>query len=854
MPGQRDRRARPQSGGAAAQGRRLGAQFDRLEAAFAEEHPEVVLRRDPGGIAPERALVFVTAVPVSNFVRAARLVGLEVLAELDLDDDYALDEDLLALHREMASPTLYATMPTRESFERLLGLWRAYQRGERPEEGYAPWTRLFEMLDDLRAWGPEDRFSAEARTELEERLAEDEAAELRLELEVWPTRSRERRERWRGEAERRVAALGGRVLSRSSIEEEGFIYEALLVALSAGSVRELIAHPESVDGLATLDGLQFVLPQVVAQSLPNQSDPLDAPRPDGAAAFDSETPLRAVLLDGTPVAGHRSLDGGVVIEDVHDLVGRSVVAQRRHATSMASLILRGDLTADGVPVRDSRLLCIPVLVDAEGEASSPEDRLFVDVVHVALTRALAGAEPLASEAFVVNFSVGIRRSNFSGRISSLARLLDWWAHSEGVLFVVSAGNVLEDLGIPGMTPVAFEDATLQERRELIAAAQRASRHERTLLAPSEALNALTVGAASVDLAPAGWAPRPGEVAIQDDDEPSPAISTAHGPGPFGAIKPDLLAHGGRHDVRTIAAGDNLRLRVVRETGQSGVFVAAARAGPGALERARGTSCAAALATRAVLNAAAELTGEGGPYEGQELPRRDLALLTRALAVNASRWPDAAHARYQEERRRLGRDRHFQAKEEVARRFGHGVLDPDLMREAPGFGTTLVGLGTVRKDSAQVFDVPLPPSMSGNAVHRAMVVTLAWFSPMDSSRARYRLAALEAVAADGDEFGDGAADRGWHLAMKNGHLDGKMIKRGTLWSRRMVHDRVRVPEYEDGATLPIRVQCRDASGGGLNPDDDIRFAIAVTLEVAETARYDVHQEVRDALRVRVRDLG
>ena len=132
-------------------------------------------------------------------------------------------------------------------------------------------------------------------------------------------------------------------------------------------MRELIAHPQIVEGLATLDGLQFVLPQVVAELRPNQSEPLDAPGLDGAAAFDTETPLRAVLLDGTPVAGHRSLDGGVVIEDVHDLVGRSVVAQRRHATSMASLILRGDLSADGVPVEDSRLLCIPVLVDAEGE-------------------------------------------------------------------------------------------------------------------------------------------------------------------------------------------------------------------------------------------------------------------------------------------------------------------------------------------------------------------------------------------------------------------------------------------------------------------------------------------------------
>ena len=135
------------------------------------------------------------------------------------------------------------------------------------------------------------------------------------------------------------------------------------------------------------------------------------------------------------------------------------------------------------------------------------------------------------------------------------------------------------------------------------------------------------------------------------------------------------------------------------------------------------------------------------------PARDLALLTRALAVNASRWPEAARARYRDECRRLGRYRHFQAKEEVARQFGHGVLDADLMREAPGFGTTLVGVGTVRKDGAQVFEVPLPTSMSGDSVHRAMYVTLAWFSPVEASRARYRLAALEAVASDGGELGE-----------------------------------------------------------------------------------------------------
>ena len=103
-----------------------------------------------------------------------------------------------------------------------------------------------------------------------------------------------------------MAALGGRVLSRSAIEEEGFIHKVLLLALSAGSVRGQIAHPEAMEGLATLDRLHFVPPQVVAQSVPNQSEPLDAPGRDGAAAFDAETPLRAVRLRTAAAVGPSS--------------------------------------------------------------------------------------------------------------------------------------------------------------------------------------------------------------------------------------------------------------------------------------------------------------------------------------------------------------------------------------------------------------------------------------------------------------------------------------------------------------------------------------------------------------------
>lgn len=43
----------------------------------------------------------------------------------------------------------------------------------------------------------------------------------------------------------------------------------------------------------------------------------------------------------------------------------------------------------------------------------------------------------------------------------------------------------------------------------------------------------------------------------------------------------------------------------------------------------------------------------------------------------------------------------------------------------------------------------------------------------------------------------------------------LIRRGTAWSRCLVHKRVFAPEFEIGAALPIRVQCLDAFPG--SPD-------------------------------------
>ena len=474
---------RPRGIGRRRRGERFGQEFDRLEAALARGDAALELRRDPFGIAPERALVFVTVVSIADFARAAKSVGLEVLSEIELEAEYALPDDLMPVeYTGSVSPTLYTTMPTQDALNRLLRLWRGYQQKHKPEHGCGPWWRLFDMLAELRPWGLEDRLSAGNRIEFENRLPLDDEAEVRLELEHWPTHDQAKLFLWRRETEAKVAGLAGRVIDRSAIHEGNFAYDAMLVGLAASHVREMLNDPAAPDGLATLDGLQFVLPQTIAQSLPSHSQPTDSDRND-FDDFDPGSPFRVLLLDGTPIAGHRALDGGVATEDVHGLVNRSLVVTRRHATEMASLILRGDLYSDRRPVRDSRLLAIPLLIDTKDSATSPDDRLFVDLVHTALQRAFRGDEPLAPEAFVVNFSIGVRGSKFAGRISPLARLLDWWSTEAGILFVVSTGNAEHDLLISDTALSAFEDLSLPERLDLVRAAQRRHRHERSFWHP-----------------------------------------------------------------------------------------------------------------------------------------------------------------------------------------------------------------------------------------------------------------------------------------------------------------------------------------------------------------------------------
>lgn len=133
---------------------------------------------------------------------------------------------------------------------------------------------------------------------------------------------------------------------------------------------------------------------------------------------------------------------------------------------------------------------------------------------------------------------------------------------------------------------------------------------------------------------------------------------------------------------------------------------------------------------------------------------------------------------------------------------------------------------------QEFLLPLPPSLSAVTDRRRLTVTLAWLTPVSSTRQNYRIAHL------------------WFnptniLATGRICADSRAVQRGTV--QHEVLESARAVDFQDGHAIAIKVNCRADAGDIPEP---IRYGLAVTLEVAEGVDVPVYEEVRDRLRIRV----
>lgn len=831
----------PRLPGHARQTARLAPRFDALRQGFASDDQAARLSAD--GTDPDRVVVLETVGSVENFARAVRRIeGMEWLGEFD-DEELPADEDFADPNNPTThlSGRVYLILTNQEAIEQLLSLWSRYQADPNVhfEQGLGRFKEVFDRLRDVRRWETKDRLAATGVLEYWKEMLEHEVDPIRFEAELWYLSDPARRERAFHSFAEAVQEVGGQCAAPVTIPPVA--YHATLVRLPRTAVASILNRPEL--RLLHSEAVMFFRPtgQCVTP-MPSEEETRPAPlmAEQGPPAGE---PVVA-LLDGLPLENHTLLRDRLRVDDPLNWAVGYAPQDRQHGTGMASLILHGDLGNPGTPLQHP-LYVRPVQRPDPHDWRQPrneyipEEVLICDLIHQAVRRIKIGdgAEPPAAPSVkIVNLSLGDPDQLFDRRMSAWARLLDWLSWEFNILFTVSAGNCTDSLllDVDHATPPGMSDTDLQEA--VLRAVYRNS-HLKRLMSPSESVNALTVGACHEDASGAA-ANRP----YRYDPVPfgHPSVYSRFGLGYGGAVKPDVLTPGGKAFVRERPLPAQGKSELEHSIGNSAPGHRVACPGVSAMElnrthHTRGTSNAAALTTRAAAVFHDQLVALRAEPGGEALRDEFLASLLKALMVHGAGWTTSCEPfrrlfHHQTGSKYTPQARAVHERNAVARFFGYGVIDPSRVQFSDDHRVTLIGCGRLGDGQAHQFQLPLPAGLSGQAVMKRLVVTLAWLTPINPVHAKYRRAALWFEAAP-DALRLARRDAEW-----------RTVRRGTV--QHEIFEGTKSVVVAEGDELSIKVNCR-AEAGGL--EGTAPYGLAVTLEVAPGLGLNIYDEIRTRLR-------
>jgi hypothetical protein len=641
-----------------------------------------------------------------------------------------------------------------------------------------------------------------------------------------------------------VAEAGGQFMNEAQLPE--IDYHGALVDLPAGVVRTTVdaLNAGSDTQLLRLTDVKYFSPmgQASISVLDDGEEvpPKNRPLPSGSPVV--------AMLDGLPLANHAALQDRLRVDDPDDLAADYGVGEHRHGTAMASLIAHGEYDGNEAALPTPiyvRPVMVPGAPDIHGRRleTFPKDEMPVDLVHRAVRRMFEadGATPAQAPGVkAINLSLGDRAQPFDRQVSPWARLLDWLAWKYQVLFIVSTGNHADNITIP-VPQAAVAGLSDDELRAHTLRAMAQQRLQRRLLAPSEAINALTVGALHAQSAPDGYVGTYVDL-LRGAALPSPIGTVASG---FRrSIKPEILVPGGRrHYAPAIGFGGptSAVFRVTDVAFQPGQLVAACDPSGTSNQhaaRASGSSNATALTTRRaalLMERVAELQAEPG---GTALADPKLAVVLKAMLVHGATWGNSAElfdAAFDSPD--SGTERWRRIKRVCGQFLGYGVADFDRGAFCTDERVVLLGTGELLAEQGHVYRVPLPPALHAQRVKRRLTITLAWFTPVNPRHRSYRVA---------DLWFDPPVVQ---LDLKRHDADHQAVTRGTV--QHEVLEGEKAVSIVDGDTMPVQVNCRPEAASKLG--SPIPYALMVSLETAQPLGVSIYSQVKtkiDALHVPV----
>ncbi len=737
---------------------------------------------------------------VLQFEQVVHLVpGLEFLGAEDLEED-ELDKN----------PAVYLMVPSEGALRNIVTLWQNWQRNGTVPPRFGAWRTLLGQLRDIRPWGPQDRIAPGDYEILSDEAAMG-LATVRVEIELVFRTAAEASEQ---PARQKIGGLGGAIKSRSRIGGAG--YHALLCDIP--TIALLNALERDPAGLAGSEAILQIRPQSILQSIAMEE--IDV-APAGAAPRLQGDPITAIF-DAVPLSEHPRLAGTLSVDDPFDLEPLAV-GPRKHGTAIASAVVHGDINAIW-PRPLERPIHFVSMLYATADPEHPErfpDRLPADMFETALVRMRDGDNPLAPHVVIINASLGDSNKPFYGRMSGWARVVDYLASRYGVLFIISAGNHNSPFETKGMRASAFEALPLDQQVRVALRASASKIATRRILAPAEAMNAVTVGALHADQF---TYPRALPASIFDvwAETGLCTVSSGLGPGYGGATKPEILAPGGKHHVRLAPHGDHHRLHPLDKSAAAfgGIAIAAPPSAtsldPNVVARSVGTSVAAALATGVATRAHEAL--EAAYPDFAALPSAQRASLLKALLVHSARWTHARTLLIEI----LGPSdnrQHYRQKDNIRRYLGFGAYDPELIINCADDRATLWAVGTLNADQGRRFRVPWPAVMSGKAIPHGLRATLAWFSPSKPGAVAYRAVRMKIV----EPQQLGAAG----IKAPGSQPDPKQAHKGTVVHRHWDGERAAAISGDGFFDLDVQREADDL-------DQSVSFALVVTLEMAGQA--------------------
>lgn len=780
-------------------------------------------------------MVLETVGRVEDLVRAiSRVAGMEWLGDVDVDE-LAPEPEFAGVDGErrgdegesdLVPGRLYLVMSSQAGIDELLRLWKLYKEGGDRIEfpyGLARWREVFARLNNIRRWAPEDRVRETGLLEdVEFRSALGQQV-VGIEVELW---FREQPEARRA-ATTAVAALVNS--AEGTIEREGLVtgaaYHALLAFVPIDTAAEIATaqHP-----VVRAPQVRFIRPVGQALFEPGAGDS-ESRAYEGGASPDGQ-PVVA-LLDGLPLPEHVRLANRVVIDDPDDWAAQYPADQRHHGTSMASLIIHGDLGESANPLRRP-LYVRPVLRPTymgldEWREQVPDDELPPDLIDRAVSRLFESSNdgPVAPAIRVICHAVADPSRPFDGAMSAWARVIDYLSWRYRVLFLVSAGNHAGEIELP--PAIAGAGAAQLERAVLSFLASQA--RIRRLLAPGESLNAVTVGSLHDD---ASGAPPPPSTLEPYETMALPSPVSAQGRGFRRSVKPDLAFSGGRQTYFGAATADALRLTVNTSMRPPGQVSAAPPVTPGELDRVaytRGTSNATALAARLAASSM-EVLEQIRAVNGAPPPEFDSLILKAMLAHSSERVADdRLEALFGEEGQSL-----------ALRLAGYGRPAEDRLTSSDDDRVLMIGWGELADGDGNRFQWPIPSALGGVAAQRIVTVTMAWFTPINPRHSAYRRAQLWF-----DPYWEDDGD-GFQSAMQLRRLRGsewQRVRRGTLQHEVFVGDRVITVDSDAAARL--QVNCRSETG---DLSENVPYALIVTMEARAHTTLRLYDEIRTRLSV------